>query len=124
MQPVGISRKSVVMLVTLLVFMLAAWAPYAPAQGDSQARSVSGQVLDQEDAALSGAVVHLKNTKTLALKTFITDSSGSYRFSGLSTNVDYELHAELKGRRSNAKTISSFDGRKDLTIHLRIDTSK
>ena len=110
--------------VALLALMLSAWAPSASAQGDSQTRSVSGQVLNKEDAALSGAVVHLKNTKTLAVKTFITDEGGSYRFSGLSPNVDYELHAELKGRRSSAKTISSFDSRKDVTIHLRIDTSK
>lgn len=109
--------------VAMLALTLAAGTPSA-AQGDSQTRSVTGQVLDKEDAALSGAVVHLKNTKTLALKTFITDDSGSYRFSGLSPNIDYELHAELKGRRSSTKTISSFDGRKDVTIHLRIDTSK
>ena len=119
-----IRKATMGMAVALLALALVAGTPSAPAQGDSQTRSVSGQVLDKEDAALSGAVVHLKNTKTLALKTYITDDSGSYRFSGLSPNVDYELHAELKGRRSSTKTISSFDGRKDVTIHLKIDTGK
>ncbi len=117
-------KTSIGMLAALLAFALAVGAASAAEQGDSQTRSVSGQVLDKEDTALSGAVVHLKNTKTLALKTFITDESGNYRFSGLSPNIDYELHAELKGSRSSTKTVSSFDSRKDLTIHLRIDTGK
>jgi len=120
----AIRRTSIGMLVALLALVLAVGAASAAAQGDSQTRSVSGQVLDKEDAALSDAVVHLKNTKTLAVKTLITDASGSYRFSGLSPNIDYELHAELKGRRSSTKKISSFDSKKDVTIHLRIDTSK
>jgi len=111
-------------VVVLAVFALAVVAPSAAPQGDSQTRSVSGQVMDKQDAPLADAVVHLKNTKTLGLKTYITDGSGSYRFSGLSPNVDYELHAELKGRKSDTKTISSFDSRKDLTIHLKIDTGK
>ncbi len=108
----------------LLALTLVVGAVSAAPQGDSQTRTVSGQVLDKQDAPLANAVVHLKNNKTLALKTFITDESGDYRFSGLSPNVDYELHAELKGRRSDTKTISSFDSRKQLTIYLRIDTSK
>ena len=113
-------------MVTLLVLTLALAVGTASAapQGESQTRAVSGQVLDKQDAALADAVVHLKNTKTLALKTYITDATGNYRFSGLSPNVDYELHAELKGRRIDTKTISSFDSRKEVTIHLRIDTSK
>lgn len=119
-----IRKPQIVMAVVLLALGLVVGAPSAAPQGESQTRSVSGQVLDKQDAPLADAVVHLKNTKTLALKTFITDSTGSYRFSGLSPNVDYELHAELKGRRSDTKTISSFDSRKDVTIHLRIDTEK
>ncbi|MGH9508338.1 MAG: carboxypeptidase-like regulatory domain-containing protein [Terriglobales bacterium] len=111
-------------VVALLALALAVGAPSAAPQGESQTRSVSGQVLDKQDAPLANAVVHLKNTKTLALKTFITDESGDYRFSGLSPNVDYELHAELKGHRSDTKTISSFDSKKQLVIHLKIDTSK
>ncbi len=117
-------RTSIGVLAALLAIALSLAALSAPAEGESQTRSVSGQVLDKQDAPLPDAVVHLKNTKTLALKTFITDSGGNYRFSGLSPNVDYELHAELKGRRSSTKTLSSFDSRKDVTIHLRIDTGK
>ncbi len=120
----AVRKISFAMFAGLLVLTLAVGVPSAPAQRESQTRSVSGQVLDNEDTPLPDAVVHLKNTKTLALKTFITDSGGNYRFSGLSPNVDYELHAELKGRRSSTKTLSSFDSKKDVTIHLRIDTNK
>lgn len=117
-------RATIGRMVALLALALAVGVAFAAPQGESQTRSVSGQVLDKQDAPLADAVVHLKNTKTLGLKTYITDASGNYRFTGLSPNVDYELHAELKGRKSDTKTISSFDGRKDLTIHLKIDTSK
>jgi len=118
-------RKTSIGMVAMLLALTLAVAPLTAApQGESETRAVAGQVLDKQDAPLANAVVHLKNTKTLALKTFITSENGDYRFSGLSPNVDYELHAELKGRKSDTKTISSFDSRKNLTIHLKIDTSK
>jgi hypothetical protein len=87
-------------------------------------RSVAGTVLGKEDSALAGAVVYLKNTKTLAVKSYIADASGQFRFNALSTNVDYELYAEFNGVRSDTKTISSFDNRKNVQITLHVNTGK
>jgi hypothetical protein len=54
------------------------------------------------------------------IKTYITDPDGSYRFPTLSPNVDYEVFAEYQGARSDTKTLSAFDNRKQVDITLRI----
>jgi hypothetical protein len=64
--------------------------------------------------------VYLKNSKTMAVKTFIAGQDGTYRFNALSPNVDYEVYAEHNGKKSDAKTLSSFDSRKTANIHLKI----
>lgn len=100
--------------------LTAATVPAALAQ-DSQ-RVIQGRVVDAGDQGLQGAVVYLKDLKTLGVKSFISTQDGSYRFGQLGSNSDYELWAELKGRKSSTKTISSFDQKKVFTITLRIDT--
>jgi protocatechuate 3,4-dioxygenase beta subunit len=87
----------------------------------AQARSVSGQVTDKSDRPLADAVVYLKNMRTLAIRTIITNDKGEYHFNGLPTNADFEIYAEYKGKRSPVKTLSSFDSRRAATIHLKID---
>ncbi len=84
-------------------------------------RTLVGQVMDKGDRPLPNAIVYLKNTKTLAVKTFIADNQGNYRFHALSPNIDYEVHAELNGKTSDNKTLSAFDSRAEARINLRID---
>ena len=84
-----------------------------------QTRAVEGQVTEH-DAAVTGAIVYLKNTKTLGVKTFIADNKGMYRFNALSPNVDYEIYAEKNGKKSETRTLSSFDSRKLATINLKL----
>lgn len=86
----------------------------------SQVRLLTGEVMDKAEAPLPNAVVYLKNTKTLTVKTFITDSGGQYRFPALSPNVDYEVYAEHNGRKSDVKTLSSFDTRPSARINLKV----
>jgi len=91
---------------------------------EPRTKSVSGQVLGSSNQPLPNAIVYLKNTKTLAVKTFIAQNDGGYRFHALSPNVDYELYAEYNGQRSDNKTISQFDSRSQLTIQLKIRTER
>lgn len=88
---------------------------------DTNTRTVQGVVTDGSDSVLTGAVVQLKDTKTLQVRSFITQDNGAYHFSGLSTNVDYELKAEHNGASSNTKTLSVFDTRKLSTLNLKVD---
>jgi len=90
----------------------------------SELRTVRGAVLDKAENPVASAVVYLKNVRTLAVKTYISDKFGEYRFSGLDPNVDYEVHAETENMTSNTRTVSSFDGRKDIVISLKLDKEK
>ncbi len=86
-----------------------------------QTRTLTGQVMNKDDAPIPEAVVHLRNTKTLAERTFITNSDGNYRFNALSLNQDYEVYAEAQGKRSGTKTLSQFDSRNEPRINLKIE---
>lgn len=105
-------------LLLFAVLVPAAWAQ------QSELRTVRGAVLDKAENPVPSAVVYLKNVRTLAVKTYISDKSGEYRFSGLDPNVDYELHAESENLSSNTHTISSFDSRKDIVVSLKLDKGK
>src|SRR5215472_1457927 len=87
-------------------------------------RSLIGHVFMGETQPVQKAVVYLKNTKTLAVKTYITEPDGSYRFPALAPNVDYEVYAEFQGAHSDTKTLSAFDSRKQPNITLHIHSSK
>ena len=49
---------------------------------------------DSKDSPINGAVVYIKNAKTLQIRSFITKEQGAYYFHSLSTDIDYELHAD------------------------------
>ena len=74
--------------------------------------------------AVNGAVVQLKNTKTLQIRSFITRDSGTYYFHGLGTDVDYELRADFNGASSKTRTLSSFDTRKQPVVNLKLEEKK
>jgi Carboxypeptidase regulatory-like domain len=111
-----------VLLGSALIFAVTLGSAAVAQRGEL--RTVAGHVLNAQDQPLQKAVVHLKNTRTLAIKTYITEPDGSYRFSALSPNVDYELYAEYQGGHSDTKTLSAFDNRKQVTMTLKIKTAK
>lgn len=121
--------KRIVILTSVMFMALASvsvaqqvsLAAYEVADKNDQGRNVAGQVLTKSDAPLSEAIVYLKNTKTLTIKSFITEKDGGYRFHGLSPNIDYEIYADYQGQKSATKTISSFDSRNNITLNIHID---
>ena len=108
-----------------IVFLLFAAAGAAQdKKREAQLRTVRGVVADKSDSPLSGSVVFLKNMRTNTVRSSYTDDTGSYRFSGLDPNADYELFAEKEGTKSSTRTVSSFDSRKDIVLNLKIDKKK
>lgn len=88
------------------------------AQPDAGTRSVEGRVLDQSGKVVVGAVVQIKEMKTLQIRSFITQEAGVYRFAGLSTNSDYELTASKEKAISRVKALRSYDSRKKVVADL------
>jgi hypothetical protein len=89
-------------------------------RGQGEARTLVGHVLDDREQPLQKAIVYLKNTKNLAIKTYISEPDGTFRFSGLAPNIDYEVYAEHEGGRSDVKTLSGFDSRRQVSVTLKI----
>ena len=87
-------------------------------------RTVSGTVTAPDGQIVIGAVVQLKNTKTLAIRSFITQQDGNYRFNELSPDIDYEIRADHSGDTSSTHTLSSFDTRADAIINLKLNAKK
>jgi hypothetical protein len=110
-------------ILALLVAFCAMAAAAPPQKKDKGAgRLLSGKVLDQHDNPVNNAVVYLTNTRTRAVKTYIAGQDGSYRFPALADAVDYEVYAQLNGRKSDTKSVSQFDDRPQVYIDLRIST--
>lgn len=108
--------------LAIAVLLLSASSPLAGKKKNPEdsLRTVQGTVTDAADSTVDGAVVQLKNTKTLQIRSFVTQQKGAYYFHGLSPNVDYELRAEYQGATSPTKTVSSFDSRKEAVINLKL----
>lgn len=83
-------------------------------------RTVSGAVLDQNSQPVVGATVFLKNEKTKAIRSYISTAKGHFHFAQIDMSVDFDLWAEKGGRKSAAKTVSSWDDRKDFVTDLKL----
>jgi hypothetical protein len=91
---------------------------------ESQLKTVRGVVTDKSDNPVPAAVVFLKNVRTNQVRSNITNDQGSYRFSGIDPNAEYELYAEKDGAKSQTRNISSFDSRMDIVLNLKLDKKK
>jgi len=113
-------RFAAILLATAL---LTAFAGFAFGQGKKKEpamRSVTGVVTNEAGEAVPGAIVQLKNTKTLQVRSFITKEKGQFYFYELSTDVDYEFKAEWNGKSSNTRTLSTFDSHPEVIINLQL----
>ena len=116
-----------VWVVLLAVLLASAPAGLAQKKKGPATRSVSGEVTSADDQGVVGAVVQLKDTKTLQVRSFITQDKGQYVFHGLSPDIDYELNATYKpsgGTETASKTkkLSSFDSKKAEVINLKLES--
>jgi len=87
---------------------------------EANSRAVMGTVTAADDKPLSGAVVQLKDMRTLQVRSFITLDDGQYHFSGLRSDIDYELTAR-SGEMTASKKLSLFDSRKAAVLNFKLD---
>jgi hypothetical protein len=106
--------------VALLVLALATFAFGQKKSKEPQERSVSGIVTDASGNPVPGAIVQLKNTKTLQVRSFIAKEMGDYYFQGLATDADYEVKANFNGQSSGPKILSLFDSHPEARINLQL----
>jgi Carboxypeptidase regulatory-like domain len=99
------------------------FAQEKPKGKESELRTVRGTVVDKAESPVETAVVYLKNVHTQDI-THLSDSDGTFRFSGLDLNIDYEIHAEREGATSATRSISNFDTRKEFVLTLKLDRKK
>jgi hypothetical protein len=117
-------RRTLGLVVLVTLAAAAAYAQGNPKGKESQLRTVRGTVVDNSEVPVDTAVVYLKNAHTQDIITHLSDSDGTFRFSGLDLNVDYEIHAEKEGVTSSTRSISNFDTRKEFVLTLKLDHKK
>jgi len=112
--------------VFLAVFVMASVlaAGAQDKKAETQLRTVHGTAVDKDDNPVPSSVIYLLNLRTQSVITRIADDSGTYRFSGLDPNVDYEVHAEHDDLTSPTRTVSSFDSRRDIEVILKLSRKK
>ncbi len=117
------------MKISSILFLFCALAPssYPQAQapvigqpGTATTRSIQGAVLTRNGSPVPGAIILLKDTKTLQVRSFIAQNDGKYHFYGLSTDINYEVRAESNGLTSPSKTVSVFDSHKTVSLNLKL----
>jgi hypothetical protein len=124
-QTIGKNIGRTIWLIALVALAaVAVSAQGKPNDKESQLRTVRGTVVDNAEAPVETAVVYLKNVHTQDITTHLSDSDGTFRFSGLDLNVDYEIHAERDGMTSATRSISNFDTRKEFVLTLKLDRKK
>ena len=88
---------------------------------ESSTRTLQGLVTDKDGNPASGAVVQLKDLRTLQIRSFITKDDGTYFFSGLKVDDDYQVKADWKGLASDSRRLSVFDSRKTAILNLKVE---
>ena len=116
-------KYSVILILLAAVSLLIypqAQPPVVSQSGTQTTRSIEGTVLDGKGAPVPGAIILLKDTKTLQVRSYIAQKDGKYHFFGLSSDINYELRAQANGMTSPDKMVSVFDSRKLVTLNLKL----
>lgn len=119
------TRKRLATVILSAAFALGALAvststaPAAHAQNLGQ-RVVNGSVQDADSAAVHGATVFLRNSKTKSIRSYTSSEQGRFRFAQVDMGTDFDLWAEKDGKKSAVKTISSWDSRKEVEAELKL----
>jgi Carboxypeptidase regulatory-like domain len=136
----GSQRPSGILTLLFALFVtVGAWAqtsgPAVPAGGSSipdlptsrpskselsASRTIEGAVLSATGTPVPGAVVLIKDSKTLQVRSYVAQQDGKYHFYGLSTGSNYQLRGQAQGLTSKTKTVSVFDSHRTVVLNLKL----
>lgn len=88
---------------------------------EANSRSATGTITGADDMPASGAVVQLKDMRTLQVRSFITQTDGTYHFYGLKADVEYQLSARSGDATAPTRTLSVFDSRKEAILNFKLE---
>lgn len=107
------------LITVILLSTVAAVAGNVPSQ-DSPLRTVHGTVVDANGETVPTSVVYLYDEQTHAVRTYIADDRGRYRFSGIRFHTDYRIHAEHNGLASSVRKIPAHSANKQIKLDLKL----
>ncbi|MEW6732268.1 MAG: carboxypeptidase regulatory-like domain-containing protein [Acidobacteriota bacterium] len=113
----ALSSLTVILAIFAIGTHLSVWA-----QGSSTTASITGAVIDEQGAAIAGAVVQAKNLKTNLVQEVVTDTEGNYLLQTLPPG-DYELVVTNEGFANKSSYISLLLGtnaRADIILKVGI----
>jgi hypothetical protein len=90
----------------------------------AQTRTVKGKVVNADGRPLKGAVVQLKDLRTLRIRSFVTEAGGAFFFPRLDSDVDYEVRAHIGEGWSESVSVSRFDSAPVIELTLKVETGK
>ncbi len=102
-------RFAVWSLVLMLTLVCAASLPgqdVKKKKGEAATRTVQGTVADAEEKPITGAVVQLKDMRTLQVRSFISQENGAYHFSG-SGRQRFSVESGLQRQRNDQRVENS-----------------
>lgn len=105
--------------ILILGLFTALNAPDARAQNMGE-RTVTGTVVDGATNPVQGATVFLKNQKSKTIRSFTSLANGHFSFAQVNKAEDFDLWTEKDGKKSEVKTVSSWDERAQFVTELRL----
>jgi hypothetical protein len=86
----------------------------------SSSRTIEGTVFNASGVPVPGAVVLIKDSKSLQVRSYIAQQNGKYHFYGLSSGANYQLRGQAQGLTSKTKTVSVFDSHRTVVLNLKL----
>ena len=120
----GIPARLAALSVTVALAVAAAQLFPKRDKKEDPSRTIEGTVLNPDDQPVTGAVVQLKNQRTLQVRSYITKEGGKFGFYGLDPNTDFAVRAEADGLTSPWRNVSVFDSRKKILLTIRLEKAE
>jgi hypothetical protein len=96
----------------------------AERKAEANMRSVTGVITGADGMPAVGAVVQIKDMRTLQVRSFITHADGTYHFYELKMDVDYQISPHSGDTTATPKTLSVFDSRKEAVLDFQLEAKK